>query len=156
MPSDATRDALLDAAKRVMQRVGAGHLTLDAVAKEAGVSKGGLLYHYPSKGDLLRGMLAKGGEMMRYDLEAQMRRSPGPRSFARAFLRLAVFGPPDAACKPPAEMVWSMLAATANDPTLLTPIRETQAEWGSRLAEERIDPDVANLIVGVSSGAGSG
>ena len=80
MPSDATRDALLDAAKRVMQRVGAGHLTLDAVAKEAGVSKGGLLYHYPSKGDLLRGMLtARVATMMRHDLEAQMRRScPAP------------------------------------------------------------------------------
>lgn len=146
MPSDATRDALLDAAKRVMQRVGAGHLTLDAVAKEAGVSKGGLLYHFPSKGDLLRGMIATGHELMRQDLEDQMRRSPGPLSFARAFLGLAVYGPPDPNCKPPVEAVWSMLAATANDPSLLNPIRESQAEWGKRLAEERIDPDVANLI----------
>ena len=146
MPSDETREALLDAAKRVMQREGAGNLTLDAVAKEAGVSKGGLLYHYPSKGDLLRGMLAAGGERMRRDLEGQMRRSPGPKGFARAFLNLAVYGPPDQACKPPVEAVWSMLAATANDPTLLDPIRESQAEWGRRLAEEPIDPDVANLI----------
>ncbi len=146
MPSDATREALLDAAKRVMQRVGAGHLTLDAVAKEAGVSKGGLLYHFPSKGDLLRGMIAAGGDHMRRDLESQMRLMPGPRSFARAYLRLAVFGPPDRECKPPSEAVWSMLGATANDPSLLTPIQESQAEWGRKLAEERIDPEVANLI----------
>ena len=30
--------------------------TLDAVAQRAGVSKGGLLYHYPSKEALIKGM----------------------------------------------------------------------------------------------------
>lgn len=146
MASDATRDSLLDAAKRVMQRDGAGNLTLDAVAKEAGVSKGGLLYHFPSKGDLLRGLVVKGGDHMRRDLEEQMRRTPGPHGFARAFLRLSIFGPPEECLKPPSEFIWSMLGATANDPSLLIPVRESQAEWGRRLAEERIDPDVANLM----------
>jgi len=37
--------------------MGARHLTLDAVAREAGVSKGGLLYHFPSKEGLLTAMV---------------------------------------------------------------------------------------------------
>lgn len=152
MPSDATRESLLEAAKRVMQRDGAGNLTLDAVAKEAGVSKGGLLYHFPSKGDLLRGLVLAGGDHMRRDLEEQTRLMPGPNGFARAFLRFSTFGPPDDICKPPSELIWSMLGATANDPSLLTPIRETQAEWVERLAEESIDPDVANLMLIVGRG----
>ena len=41
-----TRKRLLDAAAAVVRRDGAGALTLDAVAAEAGVSKGGLLYHF--------------------------------------------------------------------------------------------------------------
>src|SRR5580658_4525450 len=53
------RDRLLDAAERVVVEAGATHLTLDAVAKSAGVSKGGLLYHFPSKEALLEGMLAR-------------------------------------------------------------------------------------------------
>jgi AcrR family transcriptional regulator len=53
------RDRLLDAAERVVVESGATHLTLDAVAKSAGVSKGGLLYHFPSKEALLEGMLAR-------------------------------------------------------------------------------------------------
>ena len=41
-----TRRRLLDAATAVVRRDGARALTLDAVAAEAGVSKGGLLYHF--------------------------------------------------------------------------------------------------------------
>ncbi len=146
MPSDETRDSLLDAAKRVMQRDGAGHLTLDAVAKEAGVSKGGLLYHFPSKSDLLRGMIAAGGRHWRNDLEAQMALEPGPQSFARAYLRLAMFGPPDRSCKPSSEAIWSMIGATANDPSLLSPMRETHEEMRQRLLADGLDADVANLV----------
>jgi AcrR family transcriptional regulator len=36
---------------------GAAHLTLDAVASKARVSRGGLLYHFPDKEALLKGML---------------------------------------------------------------------------------------------------
>ncbi len=47
------RGALLDAAERVVLRDGAGHLTMDAVAAEASVSKGGVLYAFPSKDALI-------------------------------------------------------------------------------------------------------
>jgi AcrR family transcriptional regulator len=59
IPLRPARDRLLDAAERVVVESGATHLTLDAVAKSAGVSKGGLLYHFPSKEALLEGMLAR-------------------------------------------------------------------------------------------------
>ena len=50
-------EALLDAAIRVVSRDGLGALTLDAVAKEAGVSKGGLTHHYATKDALVTAML---------------------------------------------------------------------------------------------------
>ena len=59
IPVRPARDRLLDAAERVVVESGATHLTLDAVAKSAGVSKGGLLYHFPSKEALLEGMLSR-------------------------------------------------------------------------------------------------
>lgn len=59
IPMRPARERLLDAAERVVVESGATHLTLDAVAKSAGVSKGGLLYHFPSKEALLEGMLAR-------------------------------------------------------------------------------------------------
>ena len=58
-PAQPARERLLDAAERLVLETGAGHLTLAAVAKFAGVSKGGLLYHFPSKDSLLEAMLAR-------------------------------------------------------------------------------------------------
>ena len=148
MPSEETRESLLDAAKRVMRRDGAGHLTLDAVAREAGVSKGGLLYHFPSKSDLLRSMIAHG---MR-QAEEEKTRALGPNPPRGAFARHVVMGTSMAACDdeaspcPSREMVWSMLGAAANDPSLLQPGREMHERWQRRLEDETGDPDVATIF----------
>lgn len=47
------RDDILEAAKRVVQREGVTTLTYESVATEAGLTKGGLLYHFPSREALL-------------------------------------------------------------------------------------------------------
>src|SRR5699024_7682391 len=47
---------LIEAASRVILKSGVHSLTLEAVAIEAEVSKGGLLYHYASKDDLIKAM----------------------------------------------------------------------------------------------------
>ncbi|MEV0614674.1 TetR/AcrR family transcriptional regulator [Nonomuraea sp. NPDC050404] len=49
----SSRTAILEAALRVAGRRGIGGLTLDAAAQEAGVSKGGLVYHFASKEQLM-------------------------------------------------------------------------------------------------------
>jgi len=54
----AGRRRLVDSAVAVISRDGVAGLTLDAVAAEAGVSKGGLLYHFPTKQALLQGVVA--------------------------------------------------------------------------------------------------
>lgn len=56
MPKDssATRSAILAAAVHTLQRSGVEGLTLDAVARRAGVVKGLVLYHYGSQARLLR------------------------------------------------------------------------------------------------------
>lgn len=151
MPSDATRDSLLDAAKRVMQRDGAGNLTLDGVAKEASVSKGGLLYHFPSKADLLRGMVAQGVAQHEHDMMAEAEEA-GTGGLACAFLAHALFGQKAPECKPPAEMIWAVLAAAANDPALLQPVREVHERWRQRMVDDGVEPDVATLINLVAHG----
>ena len=47
------RETLLDAAEAVVFREGAGQFTIDAVAAEAGVSKGGVLYAFSTKDALI-------------------------------------------------------------------------------------------------------
>lgn len=53
----ATRQQLLDVTARLILEKGLGGLTLDGVAKESGVSKGGLLHHFPSKQHLLDALI---------------------------------------------------------------------------------------------------
>lgn len=50
-------DALLDAAQQVVLGRGAAHLTLDAVARDAGVSKASVLYGYKSKDALVNALV---------------------------------------------------------------------------------------------------
>ena len=57
MKSEVTRARIRVAAAKVIERDGAGHLTLEKVAAQADLSKGGLLCHYPSKDALLQGLL---------------------------------------------------------------------------------------------------
>jgi AcrR family transcriptional regulator len=52
-------DALLDAAERVAIRDGAVGLSIDAVAKEAGISKSRVVYDYKSKSGLLRALVER-------------------------------------------------------------------------------------------------
>ena len=50
---ERSREEILEAAREVLFRHGVTAMTLDAVAKEAGMSKTGLYYYYPSKDALI-------------------------------------------------------------------------------------------------------
>ncbi|MGQ9662408.1 MAG: TetR/AcrR family transcriptional regulator [Kiritimatiellia bacterium] len=52
-------DRILDAAERIVLERGASHMSMDAIAARAGISKGGLMYHFPSQKSLLRAMLER-------------------------------------------------------------------------------------------------
>lgn len=58
------REALLDAAEDLIVERGAAGVSLDKVAARAGVSKGGLLYHFPSKNALAQALIQRMVESM--------------------------------------------------------------------------------------------
>ena len=68
MPS--ARDRVLDAYETLLIEHGGAAVTLDAVAAAAGVSKGGLLYHFASKEALAAGLLGRLRERSAADAEA--------------------------------------------------------------------------------------
>ncbi|PRY11463.1 TetR/AcrR family transcriptional regulator [Kineococcus rhizosphaerae] len=77
----ATRDRLVDAFAAIVVTSGARSATLEAVAARAGVSKGGLLYHFASKSALVDGLLARLRQLTEADLE-RMRTAPeGPAEY---------------------------------------------------------------------------
>ncbi|MFD3458934.1 TetR/AcrR family transcriptional regulator [Nocardia fluminea] len=84
-----TRKALLDAAERVLMTTGP-RMSLDAVAKEAEVSKGGLLHHFPSRDALLVGLAEDW--MQRFDRAVQRHLDDDdrPGRWCRAHIRASL------------------------------------------------------------------
>jgi AcrR family transcriptional regulator len=57
--ASGARDRILDALQDILVREGIAAVTLEAVAAAAGVSKGGLLYHFGSKAALINGLIER-------------------------------------------------------------------------------------------------
>ncbi|WP_277212902.1 TetR/AcrR family transcriptional regulator [Isoptericola croceus] len=53
----SSRTEILDAALRVVDAVGGADITYESVAREAGLTKAGLMYHFPSKDALMIGVI---------------------------------------------------------------------------------------------------
>jgi AcrR family transcriptional regulator len=66
----SARDRVLDAYETLLIEHGGAAVTLDAVVAAAGVSKGGLLYHFASKEALAAGLLDRLRERSAADAEA--------------------------------------------------------------------------------------
>jgi AcrR family transcriptional regulator len=116
------RGQLLDAAIAVIRRDGAQALTLDAVAAEAGVSKGGVLYHFGSKRALVDGLI--GSWLDAFDAQLD------PDDFAASYVRACDLG---AAAPELNASEFGMLAALIDDPDVLEVARERYAEWMERM-----------------------
>lgn len=81
------RDQILDAVERLLVRDGVDAVRLDAVAREAGVSKGGLLHHFPSKRALVQGVVVRLAD--RFDAVLPEPGSP-PGAFTLAWLDASI------------------------------------------------------------------
>ncbi len=137
------RERLLDAAEAVVAREGVNSLTLSAVAEGAGVSKGGLLYHFPSKSALIVAVVerlasacdAETAKAIEADTDTAGR-------YTRAYLT-ARLNPPDPKDMP---IHTALLAAAGTDPEYLDPFRRRHMEWQKKLEADGIDPAVATIV----------
>ena len=141
-----TRQNILAAANGLILTQGAEHLTLEAVAQAAGISKGGLLYHFPSKEALVAGLVVYLVDDFSADLArqlAQERAATGdaPGGWLRAFVK-ASFQP----SQDVQSLDAGMMAASLTNPALLEPLRQKYAEWQAQAEQDGIDPAVATLV----------
>lgn len=81
MSERPTRDRLLDSFEKLLVKEGSRAATLDAVAADADVSKGGLLYHFGSKDELVEAMLERLREQGEADVKKMRNAKDGPVDF---------------------------------------------------------------------------
>lgn len=145
MPS--ARDRVLDAYETLLIEAGPAAATLDAVAAAAGVSKGGLLYHFASKEALIAGLLNRLAEFIELDFEAGVAlQADGPGRVARAMLDWAL-GLPRAETEERCDRAAAVfLAAFHHDPALLDPVRRVVARMKAAVAADGL-PEGHGLAV---------
>lgn len=135
-PSAASpaRARILEAAERVVADVGAARLTLDVVAQSAGVSKGGLLYHFPSKESLLSALAQRYVDSMEHCIDAaknDLAAETPSRNLKACVVGILGRDPRSKA------MGAALFATAANDLTLLEVIRECIAKCTNELAQDQ-------------------
>jgi AcrR family transcriptional regulator len=144
MKNSKTRDKLIQAANGIVLQDGINQLTLEAVAQKAGISKGGLLYHFPSKEALIQGMiehyLVRFETRLQSHLPAEEARKRG--DWLRAYI-LATFQADDEENA----ISSSLLAAIAVNPDLLQPMRERYTLWQAHIEADVTDRTTAAIIV---------
>lgn len=140
---ETARDKILEAAYRVVQQHGAAHLTLENVAWEAGVSKGGLLYHFRSKDDLIRGMVE---EHVRHE-ERRIHENLGEDPDAKAILRFVIeteFAG-GSGYDEDHEIGAALLPAILENPALLEPVEHLICEMNRKIDELK-DPAMGYIL----------
>lgn len=149
----SSREEILEAALRVAARDGLLAMTLDNVAREAGVSKGGLIYHFASKDDLIRDMIEHFARKADQALTQRVADDPNPKGrWLRALVDL-VFSESAPEDGPPLDrnqrdkFFGAMLAAVAVKPELLKPIIEMRRQkMRERIQGEEENPIDALLL----------
>jgi AcrR family transcriptional regulator len=134
-----TRERLLDAAVAVTRRDGAQSLTLDAVAAQAGVSKGGLLYHFKSKRQLLDGMV----DRWLAEWQDEIDRDAGEGGFLTGYVHATHLG---GAGREEREAEFGLIAALIADPAVLQVVRDRYDAWQARVVEQTGDPVEATMV----------
>jgi AcrR family transcriptional regulator len=146
------RDTLLDAAEAVVVRQGIGNLTLDAVAAQAGMSKGGLLHHFPSKDRLIEALVRRSAESWRRCYTEAYERTPaGPGRMSRAILDHCL-SDAQGWTKELQRSSSACFAALAQDPSLIAPMREVYSDLQRRVANDGLPPGVGEAVAAAIDG----
>ncbi len=133
MNKPSIRERILEAADEVARERGVANLTLDLVAEQAKVSKGGLLYHFTTKEALLRGMIDRALDRYRSLLKTEVDRQG---SDYRSYLKASILARQD--CDEGSECSRAFFAAAANFPDMPERAHVDVEEHVERL---RAEPD---------------
>lgn len=142
-PPPNTRDKIIDAAMSIVRNQGVAKLTLDEAAKCAGLSKGGVLYHFKTKDALIRGVVENlinhcdALQQSYYDREPE-----GPYRWARAVVHTG-FDPNGPASD---KLASALLTSIAVNPELVAPLQARYDTWTARIAADSPNPMLAGLI----------
>ena len=110
---EPTRERLIDAAVRLLSRPGGGLVSIEAIAAEAGLTKGAVYHHFADRGELLRAVAHRVSPVE--EMRAQIEPSVGlPARESLVIIARAYY----AAMRSRADLVRNLAANSSQDPEL--------------------------------------
>lgn len=147
---EETRRALLDAAAKVIRTRGVS-ASLDDIAREAGVSKGGLLYHFPAKDVLVRTLAQDILDTFRTEVrEALDPADTSPGRLTRAYVRASLDTSQDEVAI--RENI-ALIAQLMSIPEVAGLARADAGQWERELHDDGLPAHVVTLVVAAADGA---
>ncbi|WP_279234422.1 TetR/AcrR family transcriptional regulator [Microbacterium sp. SS28] len=139
------RESVLDAFEATLISSGGRAATMDATARAAGVSKGGLLYHFASKDALEAGLLERLAALVDEDLE---RIAAAPEGAIGYFLRTSVMD------DDPLDRVIIAVSrlAQGGSSAAVAALRDMRHRWQDALRPHTRDAAALDLVMLVSDG----
>lgn len=120
-PHSSARQRLLDAAAQIISTQGVQALTLEGVAAAAGVTKGGLIYHFKTRDDLLGAVVQAMLDQLEQRSRTKAAKAGGTTgSFLSALIDDAFDTPANEK-----QLMSSLLAAVFSHPHLLEPVHKS-------------------------------
>jgi AcrR family transcriptional regulator len=138
-----TRETVLKAAAQIIAHNGINAFTLEAVAQEAGVTKGGVLHHFPSKEALLNGLIEQVIQVFNTRLVEELNTEPEgqPGRWLRAYIRTIFSVRYD-----DKNLLPALAGAAAAGDQILVRIRRSFEETQRAAVQDGIDPVQATVI----------
>ncbi|MDQ8739128.1 TetR/AcrR family transcriptional regulator [Paenibacillus sp. LHD-38] len=139
---DLKRELILKTVSQIVKEEGVEKLTLEAVAQKAGISKGGLLYHFPNKDALILGVIE---QLSNHFVEGfNIRANDDPKSqgkWTRAYIETTFFGESDVN-----DLYTAISAAHFTNPEMLHRLQQAYSEIQYKIENDEIDPVRATLV----------
>lgn len=133
---------ILTAALEVVSKSGTPAMTLEAVAEAAGFSKGGLLYNFPSKDALIRGMV----EFLAGKFEAEIAAARANNSSAVSPTLAAMVDVTEVWLRDQRDVARAILPATADKPELRQPFIDVKHRLRAAIQQETANLGAALVV----------
>lgn len=128
--TNPVKQKILEVSNRLIMEEGLNSFTLEEVAKEAGISKGGLLYHFPSKDALMKGLIENNLALFESKVAAGEKTSISdfPNNWFISYIR-EQFN----TAKIDYNTMSGIIAAFALNQELLHPVLESRKQWFEKM-----------------------
>ncbi|WP_206952175.1 TetR/AcrR family transcriptional regulator [Trinickia acidisoli] len=147
--SEISRKKAIDAALTILSREGVGGLTFDSLARESGISKGGLLHQFRTRHGVLCALLDYQRQQFEQIGRNYLEKEGATKAEPILAAHIAIYRE---AIKQPRSVARAGLAALIESPALLEDIKTTDTVTIKALQDQAADPDLSLLRYFAASG----